>query len=322
MKSVVSHDGLPVAGVGVLQRQKAQPHRGEYQFPGWYESLLTATLETWVHQLLFQCQVYPADTFGTSRFLGVICHYCRHPDVVAYIQETVRPVVVPGLLSGAADAFAFHVVRDRNDSEDTGTASSHDEALSLTQNAEKDRNSLEVGSDVVICDTYDLRLSIHQGNNIDDDYTNSHEIRSLTERSLRDMILSILSLGTIDVPNVQTSTNAMETLSFRLTLHIPEENRSCQALNQAFSDGSWLSTDVFRQQRIGGNGPPDGWSRRTQDQGETVPRSRPSPSAVIRPIHRSNTNPFNLIEVSRRRQKVVQPVETPMSPISEKLQRR
>ena len=52
--------------------------------------LMITTLEAWCHQLLYVRQLYPSDSFASSRVLRVRVKKCIHPDVAKYIEESLR----------------------------------------------------------------------------------------------------------------------------------------------------------------------------------------------------------------------------------------
>ena len=53
-------------------------------------ALLLASFETFVHQLLFKKNVYPAESFCRTKFLGITTQTNRHEGVVKYISETLE----------------------------------------------------------------------------------------------------------------------------------------------------------------------------------------------------------------------------------------
>lgn len=76
-----------------------------------WSALLSSTLETWCHQVLYARQVYPRDTFTPTRFLGIACFANRHPGVVSYISDTIQ-VAVPAFLSGSVNEVSLVVMKD------------------------------------------------------------------------------------------------------------------------------------------------------------------------------------------------------------------
>jgi hypothetical protein len=163
--------------------------------------LLKATLETWSHQLLFVRRVYPRDSFCETRFLAVNCHANRHPDVVAYIQESVRL---------AAESFVARVA---------------DEMSLIILD-----NSLLDGDDVL--EVYSLRISdmIAQW----DEWSDGKEAVHALERGMRDLVIQT---KTLEVDPLSPN----DAMSFKITLHIPEKDTSCEDLNAAFAEGRFVS---------------------------------------------------------------------------------
>lgn len=64
-----------------------------------FSSLVAASLEAFLHQLVFVMNVYPSDSFSKSTFLGIVGRTNRHPGVVDYISRCID-VAVPVLLGG------------------------------------------------------------------------------------------------------------------------------------------------------------------------------------------------------------------------------
>ena len=111
-------------------------------------AVLSATLETWAHQILYTREVYSRETFGTTRFMGIKCYVNRHPAVVSYIDETVR-LAVPALLEGTADQLSLLIVGNRQSTgDDEYTADKEDNAVVVEE---------------CIMEEYTLRLVNFQG---------------------------------------------------------------------------------------------------------------------------------------------------------------
>ena len=169
-----------------------------------WSALLSATLENWAHQLLYVRHVYPRETFGSTRFLGVRCRVCRHPTVVSYISDTIS-VAVPSIVSGVADEISFII----------------------TETDENSGSSREI-------EKYKLRIL-----DMLSDWKEDGDISKLMvymERSMRDLILRVHSLQS------ERATSS-DSVSFKITLHIPEENKTCTELNQSFAQGTWMMAD-------------------------------------------------------------------------------
>lgn len=188
-----------------------------------WELLLGSTLETWAHHLLYVRHVYPRETFCLSTFLGVRCRANRHPDVVAYIKDSIK-TAVPALVGGVADEVA----------------------LTITANADDET----IGASVEM-ETYRLRIrGMAQEWGIENDVS---QLMSVLERNMRDLVLCVHGLES-------GRASSSDALSFKITLHIPEEDKSCSELNQGFSDGTWVSSGQAARQ-----------------------------AAVIRPLHQAST---------------------------------
>lgn len=168
-----------------------------------WHALFGATLDLWVHSILYIRHVYPREAFTSTRFLGIRCHVCRHPAVVQYIKDALS-VAIPSIFQKVADEVYLAIT---------------DEKLSSTVDVERYRlNVLDILSDLPT---------------VDED---SHLIE-LLERSMRDMLLRVHSLES-------DRASYSDSLSFKIQLHIPKENKSCEEINYAFATGSWTGVDI------------------------------------------------------------------------------
>jgi hypothetical protein len=75
-------------------------------------SLLAASLEAFLHQLVFAMNVYPSDSFTKSTFLGIVGQTNRHSGVVDYISQCIH-VAVPVLLGGSGSQMIVIVGKER-----------------------------------------------------------------------------------------------------------------------------------------------------------------------------------------------------------------
>lgn len=169
-----------------------------------WKKLLGATLETWAHHLLYMRRVYPRETFVPTSFLGVRCQANRHPGVVSYIRDSIE-VGVPALISGVADEISLVIIES-------------DELMGSTTELEKYCLSFRA-----IADSWENDSQFP-------------ELMAYMERSMRDLVLQIHSMES-------SRASLSETCSFTISLHIPEENKSCKELNQAFAQGTWSAYD-------------------------------------------------------------------------------
>jgi hypothetical protein len=170
--------------------------------------LLGASLEAWSHHILYVRQVYPRETFAPTRFLGVRCYVSRHPDVVAYIQSYVK-VAVPSILSGVTDEVVL-CIRDSGPDDDAKPAMMNEK------------------------EQYILRFIPPSAATLNRVHAVSRPSLEQVEREMRDLFLSAQH----GIPSGRASTS--ELVSFGLTLHIPEENKGCSELNDAFNRGTWM----------------------------------------------------------------------------------
>lgn len=188
-----------------------------------WKALLSATLECWAHSILYNKHIYPKDTFGPTRFLGVRCHVCRHPEVVSYVRDTIA-VAVPALIENAADELVLYLT------------SENEEELQSRRNLQAYRLGIK-----------NLMTS---GVESEDAFT---QMLPELERSMRDLILEVHSLRSDRlIPGEDNS------ISFRLQLHISDQynSASCYELNQVFARGIWKvssENELERGQRKASN---------------------------------------------------------------------
>lgn len=172
-------------------------------------ALLSATLESFAHELLYARHVYTRETFGPSRFLGLQTHVNRHSAVVSYVSETID-VAVPALVAGVADGISL-IIFESND-----------------EKSAKPDKILENYNLQVLKLPSDLKEGIDEV-----------RLMHLLERSMRDLIARIRSVYVESFEKTKFS----DCVSFKMMLHVTEENKSCTELNEAFANGSWFCSD-------------------------------------------------------------------------------
>ena len=171
--------------------------------------VLTAGLESWVHQLLYIKRVYPRDTFhnSTPSFLGTRLFLNRHPDVVSYIAEAVK-VAAPSIALGVAESFAVVITEQRDESNPPVMLESY--ALSFQRTDRSEPTTVQLPTSSI--DTM--------------------------QRGIRDLLLSVNSLDRSRLSN-------SDSISFFVKLHVPTKNKTCDALNEAFAVGEWGSAETI-----------------------------------------------------------------------------
>jgi hypothetical protein len=239
-----------------------------------WNALLAASLEVWCHQILYTRHVYPREVFATNQFLGVRCFVCRHPAVASYITNTIT-VAAPAIRDGVSNEIIFSIT-DAIDDQNTDT-----EATSSSDPTQKD--DIFQGTDA--SETYTIKVTNHTGSNnfmIDEDNDNFLKVNKVIqnlERSMRDLILRVLRFDTKNARNVWS-----DNVSFRISLHIPTENKTCQELNYAFADGKWCE---ILQNTKGSISPCTSGEKRDR-------------RIVIRPLHQAVT-PMGVFHLIQRR---------------------
>jgi hypothetical protein len=195
--------------------------------------LLSSTLETLAHQILYARHVYPRDAFAATRFLGVRCHACRHPLVVRYIHDSVA-LAVPSLLVGASSELQIVIC------EADGIGSTHRELETYRLRLQGLMSDLE-GPDA---GENDVDVGVDEGggggdhDNDDDEDDNKLAIEN-GERAVRDLMIRVLGMeaGTLPLPR-------SDSLSFRIVLRVAEKDVPCPELDRAFATGRWVSSQT------------------------------------------------------------------------------
>jgi hypothetical protein len=104
----------------------------------------------------------------------------------------------------------------------------------------------------------------------------SRQLLKNLESGMRDLLLQVLSLE-----STRASSSSSDSVSFRITLHIPEENASCPALNQAFAEGTWFSPSDSAAAAAVGNG---------EDSSDAPTPPRRGRQVMIRPLFQLSTD--------------------------------
>ena len=201
-------------------------------------SILGSFLETAIHELIYLRSLYPHDAFSPSRHLQIAVHACRHPDVVDYIFHTLNDVAVTSIISGSVDGLYLIF---------------YDEATNVLY----ERYGFEFDFDFDAVDG--------NGNHNSSKYPKEEVgyIAQELERSLRDVLLSIISLQGTDMGRRMGERNFTDTTTFKLCLHTKkldghggdngngekngdndDENEICPELKAAIQSGKWMKSDM------------------------------------------------------------------------------
>ena len=193
-----------------------------------YEQLVASTVETWAHQLLYTCRVYPRTSFANVNFLGVRCRINRHPDVVKYITNAVH-VIAPAIVSGISHDVDLNILCQGKEK----TAGDQDSGQLVSQ--ERYRFSIPPFEEK------EFRTSI---NGVE--ISEIEEMFEGLERIMRDMILQIHSIAAYrqnahgSVPELPTTTFRLE---LRIAQHVNGSYPPCQALDHAVASGKWFEPE-------------------------------------------------------------------------------
>jgi len=132
---------------------------------------------------------------------------------------------------------------------------------------------------------------------------------------MRDLILSTMKLESMG-SGLRVKKNT-DNVSFKITLHVPEENATCSELNEAFAEGTWVISEEGEEEREAGSDGEGGRGGGSKD-AAAKPAAGPADDELcslrlrramaIRPLFSTSTPfcDFNFVmrkRPSRRRQK-------------------
>lgn len=201
-------------------------------------TILGSLLEVIFHELLYTRSLYPDDAFSRTRHYGVACHACRHPDVVDYIFETLQ-VAVPGIFSGAIDGLYLIIY----DAETENMLERYAFEFDLDDTVKITQSSVTVNAPGKDERGEELEVKIQE-----------------LERSLRDVLLRIVSLDGTELGRKRGQRQFDDNSTFKLCLHAAQGNESntsigansnenftqqsqCTELEDAMRDGKWFRAD-------------------------------------------------------------------------------
>lgn len=190
--------------------------------------ILGSFLEVLTHEIIYTRSLYPHDAFSPTRHYGVACHACRHPDVVDYIFETLQ-VAVSGIVSGLIDGLYL-----------------------IFYDAETDilleRYALEFQLDETV-KIVESQSAHGDAQDVNEREELEKKIQEL-ERSLRDVLLKVVSLNGTDLGRKRGQGNFSASTTFKLCLHTVEAsspvnapNGQCPELDEAMREGKWFRAD-------------------------------------------------------------------------------
>ena len=208
--------------------------------PNVWSTLLSATIEFWIDQILHRRNVYPPETFGKKSFLGIPCSVCEHPHVRSYIQEAL-PVLVSSLIQAISNELQLSIIELNPTNDDPlDVAAGHGSEDAILQPPYR------------VLEKYILRFHLESNMQqlLEDRYTQQQQQQQTNISShpmsttWQDMMLELecgmrnLILSTQTLPAVSSNDQSLDR-SFQLSLHIPEANATCPELNRVLSQGSW-----------------------------------------------------------------------------------
>jgi hypothetical protein len=204
--------------------------------------IIGSALEATLHEILYTRFLYPRDAFAATRYLAVTCHACRHPGVVQYIRDTLI-VAVPALISGFVDELLLVFY----DTEEARDGRKRDRVL------EKFVFSFDVEAMV------HARLVFQQDEQFFKTTSTAHDDESFktvaqriqdVQRSMRDVLLKIISMDGTDLGRKRGQTVFTDTATFKICLHrsnvqsdMKRAKMTCEHLQQAMEKGLWISPE-------------------------------------------------------------------------------
>jgi len=188
-----------------------------------FTSLLKATFEMWIHQVLYRRRIYPPSCFAPATVWGVRCYACRAKDVVSYIRDSVE-TGLSAVLNGSATSLSLIIVDDSDDPE------FHNEEHAQQKEPSNTYSGAAEAEDYSLVEKERLTLSFVRMGQVKD-------LLSLeqTERSMRDLIIRTLSL-----PNRKGQAIVTDSTSFRLVWHLEPNHPNYGEIPPGFDNGTWI----------------------------------------------------------------------------------
>ena len=178
-------------------------------------TIIGSFLETAIHELVYLRSLYPFDAFSPNRHLQISVHACRHPQVVDYIFHTLD-VAVPSIINGDIDAlYLIFYNEDTNQIYERFGFDFDFDARSVDYNDGNDNGKGKRTNNEMV-DKSDTEKSHNRHKN--ETPTVSYIIHEL-ERSLRDVLLSIISLDGTDLGRRTGRRNFPDATTFKLCSH-------------------------------------------------------------------------------------------------------
>jgi hypothetical protein len=220
----------------------------------------------------------------TTTLFGLRLHHNRHPAVAAYIAEAVK-VALPSLTSRVADSITLTIIETNppllpaddqqppprydwlsqahlemtdvndDDEEEEGNRFGQQSPVYHQQQHQQEEEKEIIQPEPLVLEKFELRFPQgqqeegHQHNGI---HSGSHRpiVYTLSavdylEREMRAILLSVYAMKDADDVRGDSAPSESESLSFTISLHVPEANASCEALDRAVATGEWRNPPVI-----------------------------------------------------------------------------
>ena len=211
-------------------------------------TLLGSTLETIIHQLLYQRIIYPPESFVLHRHLGVRCYASRVPQVSQYISKFLE-VAVPSVVRGVASSIVFFVLKEEvvasNNSRGVGERTGGTEVVErfvFEFDVDQVVGTIDekVNVEGAVCSQQD-EMDIEDLQKQSADKKDSElvaEARSQLERSLKECLLRCIALR----KRRRRANERQENMSFKLSMRTKVEPavKDCSELTNALKEGDFM----------------------------------------------------------------------------------
>ncbi|KAL9188546.1 hypothetical protein ACHAXT_006924 [Thalassiosira profunda] len=207
-----------------------------------FSALLGSTLETILHELLHSRSIYPPDSFVLHRHLGVRCHASRVPQVGEYVANFLK-VAVPSIVSGDADSLTLVILEEevaqqrdggRQVGERTGGTTTVERFVFAFQMANIIGGTEEADLEGKRCSNEPMDIEdLQRQSAISRDAELVSNARSQLESAMRECLLRVLSLRR----RRRRKEEKPENMSFKLCLHVREEEKKRSTTSVAVADG-------------------------------------------------------------------------------------
>lgn len=221
-------------------------------------NILGSFLECIIHEILYTRSLYPNDAFSPTRFYGISCHACRHPQVVDYVVDSLH-LAVASILSGVSDRMKLILYDDSTDEifEIYKFQFKVDEIVHIIQKKDSQMSTLDMNQRKI--QSFESTAQPSEREELE---TKIGEL----ERGMRDVLLKIVSLDGTTMGRKRGMKPFPPNATFKLCIQAVNgdlfsssdtsnqqdihhshdssgDRKTCPELEEALSNGKWFRPD-------------------------------------------------------------------------------